>query len=113
MTRSMVLALPDQALLPVSSIRPLLERRVAEEAATIGLTVAEAAKRAGRAPSTIRTWCAQGRLRGARRLMGREWRIPIEALRTLLEEPESVPRGGAAKRLKALPGGLSAWREDP
>jgi excisionase family DNA binding protein len=101
-------ALPDDALLPVGWIRQLvagLDRTGGDDG--LGLTVAQVAERTGRAPSTVRSWAAAGRLPGARRFCGREWRVPASALQALLggdEPPRSV------QRLDTPRGGLSAWR---
>jgi excisionase family DNA binding protein len=103
-TPAAVLALPDSALVPVGWIRPLLE---AGSGCDLGLTVAQVAEMTGRAGSTIRTWCAEGRLPGARRLRGREWRVPQVALTALLDgeserhQPQTLPTPS---------GGLAAWR---
>ncbi|MHB1194787.1 MAG: helix-turn-helix domain-containing protein [Longimicrobiales bacterium] len=113
-TAAAVLALPDEALVPVAWVRPLLQREGSCDSDDgLGLTVAEVANRATRAPSTIRTWCAEGRLPGARRLRGREWRIPAAALRALLEtdSPGDERGAGTRQRLQAPKGGLAAWRE--
>jgi excisionase family DNA binding protein len=48
----------------------------------IDLTVEEVAAALHRKPSTVRSWCAARRIEGAYRLRGREWRIPLAALRT-------------------------------
>ena len=102
-TRSAVLALPDDVMVPVGWVRPLLENGNGSTRDPLGLTVPEVAERTGRALSTVRTWCSQGRLPGAKRLRGREWRIPPESLRALLD-------GCAPERLEVPRGGLSAWR---
>lgn len=116
-TPAAVLALPDEALVPVGWIRSLLQgvQHLGGAASDLGLTVAEVAKPANRAPSTIRTWCAEGRLPGAYRLQGREWRIPQAALRALLEadQPEAERGAAARRRLRAPQGGLGAWRQVP
>lgn len=55
------------------------------------LTVAEVARRFGRAPATVRGWCEEGRLPGAYRFRGKEWRVPQSAL----EAFEAGERGRA------------------
>jgi excisionase family DNA binding protein len=107
-----ILSLPDDALLPVRLIR----EAVAGIQGTgcdggLGLTVGEVAEETGRAASTVRTWAAEGRLPGAKRLRGREWRIPRSALHALLEEDDAPARASGAKRLEVPRGGLSAWRD--
>lgn len=104
-------SLPGDALMPVRWIRELVDGLEMDETAGIGLTVQEVADATDRAPSTVRTWCAEGRLPGAKRLRGREWRIPRSALKRLLEvdAPERVE---TTERLKVPKGGLSAWRRE-
>ena len=88
--------------LPVDTLRAWLE----EDAAgpdTVDPTAADVASLLRRAPSTIRTWCAQGRLPGAYRCRGREWRVPRSALRALRRNHELVDRD--------TPVDLGAWRE--
>lgn len=64
----------------------LLERNGAEDANAIAdLTAQHVADELDRAPSTVRTWCGAGRIPGAYRLRGREWRIPRASLRRFLE----------------------------
>lgn len=105
-------SLPGDALMPVRWIRELVAGLDVEEGAGIGLTVREVADATERAPSTVRTWCAEGRLPGAKRLRGREWRIPRSALRALLED-ETPERPSSAERLDVPKGGLAAWRREP
>jgi excisionase family DNA binding protein len=106
-------ALPDDAMVPVRWVRQLvdgLERTGGDDG--LGLTVADVAERTGRAVSTCRTWCADGRLPGARRLRGREWRVPAAALRALLEDGDAPgSEVGGVERLEVPRGGLAAWRE--
>lgn len=102
-------AMPDGALVPVEWVKELVADLDTRGAAGLGLTVREVAEAADRAPSTVRTWCADGRLPGARRLRGREWRIPRTALQALLEG-ETSERPSTADRLEVPRGGLSAWR---
>lgn len=105
-------ALPETAMVPVAWVRELVAGLgiVDGEADPLGLTVAEVAARTGRAESTVRTWAAEGRLPGAKRLRGREWRIPHAALAALLENDDPPGRGSAVQRLAVPKGGLSAWR---
>jgi excisionase family DNA binding protein len=72
----------------------------------VDLTVRELAALLGRAESTVRSWCGQGRLRGAYRLQGREWRIPSECLRDLRECSERSPT------MDENPIDLGAWRRE-
>jgi excisionase family DNA binding protein len=106
-------ALPDEAMVPVRWVRELVAGvGVSEGDDSLGLTVEELAQRTGRAPSTVRSWCAAGRLPGARRLRNREWRVPTSALRALLEDEDHPARNGRTDRLPTPAGGLSAWRNE-
>ena len=74
------------------------------------LTLEDVAERVGRAVSTVRGWCNSGRMAGAYRLRGREWRIPQDALRRFLEaernqegQPPTVRSRGSVN--------LSSWRK--
>ena len=106
-------ALPDTALVPVGWVREMIEGMDpgGREHEALGLTVQQFATEADRAPSTVRTWAVEGRLPGAQKLRGREWRIPRAALRALLEEDDTPERPSTAKRLEVPRGGLSAWRD--
>ena len=104
-------ALPDEALVPVRWVRGLIESIESGDCSEIGHTVLEVAAATNRAPSTVRTWCAEGRLPGARRLRGREWRIPAAALRALLDG-DTPDRPEAVARLSVPRGGLGAWRDE-
>lgn len=94
--------LPDGAAvsLPVEVIRGWLDEDAGEG---MDLTIEEVGRLAGRAPSTVRTWCGQGRLPGAYRLQGREWRIPRTAI-AALRGIAHAPSHGADN------GDLGAWR---
>lgn len=107
-----LLAMPDDALVPVRWVREILASLEEQgDDGGLGDTVEQFAVRADRAPSTVRTWCADGRLPGARKLRGREWRIPRSALRALLDGDEPPERERGVKRLDVPRGGLSAWRD--
>ena len=73
--------------LPVDWLRALLQEEAdrAGEAPDGVLTLAEVGERVGRAEGTVRTWCNSGKLKGAFRLNGRDWRVPESALRNYLE----------------------------
>lgn len=94
--------LPDEALVPVGWVRERLDG--SSDVRLVDLTVSDAAEELGRAPSTIRTWCGEGRLRGAYRLRGREWRIPPSALRDLGRQAVEKREG------EGEPVDLGAWR---
>ena len=75
------------------------------------LTVPGVAARFGRHPSTVRAWLERGKLPGAYRLRGREWRIPPAALAAF----EAAERAQWAERTQpsATPSAradLGAWR---
>lgn len=79
--RAAIAPMPSGSLVPVDWVRGLLD----ETPDDADPTVEDVAEVLGRAPSTIRGWCRAGRLTGAYRLRGREWRIPRAALRSLRE----------------------------
>ena len=64
-------------------------------------TPAALAERLGVTPTTVRRWCAQGRLPDAWRTEAGRWRIPAEALRDF--DPPA-PRGGDRRSARY-------WRE--
>ncbi|MGK7312554.1 MAG: helix-turn-helix domain-containing protein [Candidatus Longimicrobiales bacterium M2_2A_002] len=78
--RKLVEALPpgSSATLPRDQLAEWIEAEEPEPLAD--LTVEDVAGIMDRAPSTVRGWCHDGKLR-AYRLNGNEWRIPHEALR--------------------------------
>lgn len=106
-------ALPREALVPAGWVLDLLGREAVADSdgPDLGLTVQEVAQLTGRAPGTVRTWCVEGRLPGARKLRGREWRIPRSAVAALVAGEESTPPAPTAGRLQAPAEGLSAWRK--
>ncbi len=65
-------------------------------------TVHDVAVRFHRSPSTIRDWCEHGRLEGAYKLNGRDWRIPQVAVDAFL----ALQR----REHQVAPVSLSAWR---
>jgi excisionase family DNA binding protein len=67
------------------------------------LTVAQAARRAGRDPETIRRWIRVGRLRSERR--GNRHLIDEDDLAVLTDEPHSV---GVPEEWRYLPSGRPA-----
>src|SRR3989441_2894000 len=79
--------------------------RVQETAPQADFTVGELALRFHRSPSTIRDWCEHGRLGGAYKLNGRDWRNPqgtVEAFPALYVREHQVatlsPRASTATR---------------
>ena len=76
-----------------------------EETPQADFTVGELALRFHRSPSTIRDWCEHGRLEGAYKLNGRDWRISqaaVDAFLALQRQEHQV-----------APLSLSAWRATP
>jgi len=59
------------------------------------LTIAELAARFHRSPSTIRDWCEHGRLGGAYKLNGRDWRIPQAGVEAFLARQRRETSRGA------------------
>lgn len=111
-----IAGLPDgcAVIIPVGVLRAWVDadrpdagdadgRRIAD------LTCAEAAAELGRRPSTVRTWCASGRIPGAYRLHGREWRIPRAGLRAYLDA-QSAGRSRPASARHEERVDLSRWR---
>lgn len=93
---------------PVNWLRRLMDEDPHDDGGP-DLDVQEAGRRVGRQPSTVRTWCAEGRLAGAYRLGGREWRIPRSALTAFVRSHEASGEGGQAR-----PGSdeeLGGWRD--
>lgn len=96
--RALLEQLPPETLIPVGWA---LEQLDGAGEGIVDLTVPDVAEALGRAPSTVRQWCADGRLPGAYRLHGREWRIPRSSLARLRDQHDVQ---GAA------PVDLGAWR---
>ncbi|MEX2527039.1 MAG: helix-turn-helix domain-containing protein [Gemmatimonadota bacterium] len=70
------------------------------------LTVAEVAKKTGRATSTVRSWLIAGELTGYK-LNNRDWRIPPSALRDYLEGQAHKPE---PTTVAPEPVDIAAWR---
>lgn len=124
--RRLVEAIPEggAVTLPVSILRQWLT----EDSTTIqsgparpaassdmpdpGFRVAEVADRVGRDASTVRGWIAEGRFPGARKLSGREWRIPRADLEAFIRGPEEDSSDSAQWKSPELTAGgdLGAWR---
>lgn len=95
--------LPDTATVPVGWIRDLLGS--VGTSSLVDATVEEVASVIGRAPSTVRGWCRQGRLPNAYRLHGKEWRIPTESLKALREGAND------SKHSSRRTADLGSWRQ--
>jgi excisionase family DNA binding protein len=83
--------MPEEAAvsLPVVWLRARLEEEAREGGGPDRLlTLEEVAEVVGRAVSTVRSWCNSGRIEGAFRLNGRDWRVPESALRKYLESQQ-------------------------
>lgn len=118
--REIVRVMPRGAsvTLPVDFLRELLEEGAAAGEGGIrpDLTVQEVAEGVGRAASTVRTWCGEGRLPGAYRLLNREWRIPHAALDEFLrcqrEGQGTPPQRPPGPNDLVGPANISAWRSE-
>lgn len=79
--------LPDEAAvtLPVGWLRSKLDGEGGTADAAVDMTVAQVGEALDRSPSTIRGWCAAGRIPGAFKLNRREWRVPRASLRRFLD----------------------------
>lgn len=73
---------------PVRWLRELLVSSAVTEGPDL-LTVADVAKHYGRAPSTVRGWLEAGRLPGAFKIEGRDWRVPRDGLAAFDEKQRS------------------------
>lgn len=80
------------------------------------LTAEEIAQQFDRTPACVRGWCRAGRMPGAYRLNGREWRIPRATLAAYLEaERSGANRTSPSSNPPTLPSGavdLGAWRRE-
>jgi hypothetical protein len=98
----LVAAMPDEAavVLPIAWLRaelatseppPALDPIVSRDPL---MTVREVAHRFARSPSAVRSWAEQGLLKGAYRLRGRAWRIPLSSV-VAFEDAQRQSRTGA------------------
>ena len=72
--------------LPVEWLRDLLvDTNQAGDDPDLLLSLEEVGERVGRAVSTVRTWANSGKLPGAFRLNGRDWKVPESALADYLD----------------------------
>lgn len=111
--------LPEGTVLPVARevVLALADGLTSaqERPAGADLTVADLAVRFGRSRSTVRMWLEAGKVEGAYRFLGREWRVPRASL-TIFEESERT--GGGRPRRRSDSGArqtgevvdLSDWR---
>jgi hypothetical protein len=105
--------LPADALLPVGYLREQLGEEALQAAANDAgaalardLTVKEFGACFGKSASTARLWCEQGRVGGAWKLNGREWRIPAGSVEQF-RQAQGAPAPEAAR---PAAGHLSDWR---
>lgn len=108
-----VRGLPDGAavMLPVSAVRDwLADEPAGADGPLCDLTVEDVARELDRSTSTVRTWLAAGKVQGAYRLQGREWRVPRSALRQFLNEQGSTAQ--AHPGLDDRVADLGAWRKE-
>src|SRR5690349_14459758 len=107
--RSIVATLPEGAsvTLSVESLRGWLD---GDDGLSLSddLSVSDVAAKFGRAESTVRNWCAQGLLPGAYRVNGREWMVPLSAVRAFKGARKERPLPGASAT-EAYD--LGAWRK--
>jgi len=101
--------LPDDALVPVRWLRERLADAGDRDDRLADLTVEEVAEELGRAPSTIRGWCGAERFLGAYRLRGREWRVPRESVRRMLDQERD---GGPTEERDPETVDLGTWRRE-
>ncbi len=99
---------PPGTLVPADSLAAMLAGVEDGDDRLVDLTVQEAAVELRRAPSTVRGWCIDGRLR-AYKLNGREWRVPRAAMRDYLEGQKNGS-SRQATRTNGKAADLAAWR---
>ena len=90
----------------------LLEEEEDEVApdSTRDLNIREVAEETKRAPSTVRSWLVEGRLRGYK-LRNRDWRVPRSALRQFLNEQPANESRKPADTARAEKVDIGAWRK--
>lgn len=113
--------MPPGSLVPAGWVLEALEGEVENEAyARVGssnlvdLTVEDVAELMGRCPSTVREWCRNEPALGARKLRGKQWRIPPAGLRRFQEKANGAHEAHAASDGSAIPTNddLGSWREE-
>jgi len=114
--RSWLSTLADaRALVPAEEVLERLPATTAEGGLgadpLCALDVDAAGEVLGRSASTVRDYCRRDLLPGAYRQQGREWRIPLDAIRAFqVEEAKPVQANGAGRRL--VDDDLSSWRKE-
>jgi hypothetical protein len=114
--RAMMDALPPSGQLVLT--RTSLAELLADEdcgtlagAAGVDLRVEDVGRLLNRAPSTIRTWAAAGRLPGAYLLAGREWRIPRSAIAAMQIEAAARFHTPSERATRNRPADTGEWRQ--
>jgi excisionase family DNA binding protein len=79
---------------------------------TCDLSVADVAKALNRSQSTVRALAASGRLPGAYRSFGREWRIPRDSFDSFREQCRQQGPRIVAKVRSAQPVNIGRWRDE-
>lgn len=109
-------ALPEGAgvTLDATGLRRLAGVEQQEEtrgaALLVDLTTEDVGAQLGRSPSTIRAWCASGRIPGAYRLHAREWRVPPASLRRYLDaQADGAPKTEGPPPSRTVD--LGGWRK--
>jgi hypothetical protein len=108
--RTLVDAAPVDAVVtvPVRWLREVLEG--APESPDVmmapDLSAAAFAQRFGRSASTVRLWCESGKVPGAWKLNGKEWRIPVAAI----EQFRQMQGAPAPNAVRPSNGDLGDWR---
>ena len=109
---TLVHGMPEDASVTLTAawLRSVLEseKRVTDSRGEL-LTLPEVAASVNRSVSTVRSWCGSGRIEGAFRLNGREWRVPAESLRRFLEAQQHP--GCPIPPSKESGADLGAWRQ--
>lgn len=101
--------LPPDSLVPAGWVLDQLQEPEPEEEKL--LRVEDLAEKFDRTPGTVRTWCREGRLEGAFRVRGREWRIPASAVEVF--QKEQMTDDGRVEPLGRGPeADLGAWRKE-
>jgi excisionase family DNA binding protein len=110
--RALVQAAPPDGTVTVAWLAELLEHEAAtSEAREDDLTVEDVAAAFGRAVSTVRSWCQAGRIPGAYRLRGREWRIPPAGLDAFRVGEQSGLSAPLARAPSSAAVDLGRWRK--
>ncbi len=97
-------------LLPVESLLEEEEHDNGSEDRLADLTVSEVAEKLGRRPSTVRGWCAAGKIEGAYKFRGKEWRMPGTGLREFLSHQANGLRPAGPPLNRNRSADLGSWR---